>query len=433
MKQARLLSVLLAAGCLAPTIGFATDGYFSHGYGMKSKGMAGAGVTRTDDSFGGANNPAQMVFAGDRLDAGLDWFSPDRDAERKGASIPPLNGKVTSDHKNFFIPEFGYNRMISSDMSLGITVYGNGGMNTDYPQGAFQCPNASFQFGPANALCGSGRLGVDLSQLLIAPTLSWKFSEGHSIGVSPLFGYQRFKIEGVQLFRQLSSSPANVSNNGYSSSTGFGVRVGYLGQLADGFKIGASYASRIKMGEFDKYKGLFAEQGGFDLPASYTVGLGFQPTAAMMVMLDFKRILYSSINAIGNRSSNQTPLGSNGGPGFGWQDVDVVKLGVEYALDKAITLRAGYGKSDNPIEARDVTFNILAPGVVQDHYTLGLTYSVDKSSEWTFAYMHAPRKSVSGSSLFNGLFGPNAPANAGGTETIGMSQNSLGFAYGMRF
>jgi long-chain fatty acid transport protein len=430
MKHSKLLLALLAAGCLAPHIALATDGYFSHGYGMKSKGMAGAGVTRTDDTFGGANNPAQMVFVGNRLDAGLDWFSPERDAERSGAAIPPLNGKVESGSTNFFIPEFGYNRMISNDMSLGITVYGNGGMNTDYPQGAYQCPNAQFQFGPANALCGSGKLGVDLSQLLIAPTLAWKFAEGHSLGVSPLIGYQRFKIEGVQLFTQLSSSPANVSNNGYSSSTGYGVRIGYLGQMSSAFRIGASYATKMKMGEFDKYKGLFAEQGGFDLPASYTIGIGLQPSPELSVMLDYKRILYSSVNSIGNRSSNQAPLGVSGGPGFGWQDVSVVKLGVEYTYDKSLTLRGGFGRSDNPIEGRDVTFNILAPGVVQEHYTLGLTYSADKNSEWSFAYMHAPRKTVSGSSLFNGLF---PIPNAGGNETIGMSQNSLGFAFGTRF
>ncbi|MEO8104191.1 MAG: outer membrane protein transport protein, partial [Betaproteobacteria bacterium] len=338
MKQSRLLLPLLVTACVAPQIALATDGYFSHGYGIKSKGMAGASVTRTDDTFGGANNPAQMVFVGNRLDAGLDWFSPDRDAERSGAAIPPLNGKVESGSKNFFIPEFGYNHMLSSDMSLGITVYGNGGMNTDYPQGPYQCPNASFQFGPANALCGSGKLGVDLSQLLIAPTLAWKFADGHSIGVSPLFGYQRFKIEGLQAFGQFSGNPANLTNNGYSSSTGYGMRIGYLGKMSEAFRIGAAYATKMKMGEFDKYKGLFAEQGGFDMPSNYTVGIGLQPTPDLSFALDYKRILYSGVNSVGNRSSNQAPLGAGGGPGFGWQDVSVVKFGVEYTLDRSLTL-----------------------------------------------------------------------------------------------
>ena len=38
-----------------------------------------------------------------------------------------------------------------------------------------------------------------------------------------------------------------------------------------------------------------------------------------------------------------------------------------------------------------MTFNIIAPGVVQDHYTLGFTYNLSKDSELTMAYMHAPR------------------------------------------
>jgi long-chain fatty acid transport protein len=196
------------------------------------------------------------------------------------------------------------------------------------------------------------------------------------------------------------------------------------------FRVGASYSTKVKMGEFDKYKGLFAAQGDFDMPENYTVGIGLQATPALSFALDYKRILYNDVKSVGNRSSNQAPLGAAIGPGFGWQDISVVKLGAEYAVNKSFTLRAGYGKSDNPIESRDVTFNILAPGVVQDHYTLGFTYSPEKSTEWTVAYMHATRKSVTGSSMFNALF---PIPNAGGNETIGMSQNSLGVAFASRF
>ena len=72
--------MLLVAVALAPFAAQATDGYFSHGYGMKSKGRAGASAAMTDDAFGGANNPATMAFAGSRMDLGLDWFRPDRSA-----------------------------------------------------------------------------------------------------------------------------------------------------------------------------------------------------------------------------------------------------------------------------------------------------------------------------------------------------------------
>ncbi|HYA65706.1 MAG TPA: hypothetical protein VEE84_03405 [Burkholderiaceae bacterium] len=173
-RKRSVLSAIVAAAFL-PSVAAATDGYFSHGYGMKSLGMGGASVTRTDDGFGGANNPAEMVFAGNRFDIGVDWFRPTRSASRSDAAIPPLNGSVDSDSKNFYIPELAYNDMLQPDLSLGVTVYGNGGMNTDYGQGNFQCPvGPGHSFVPTNMLCGSGRLGVNLEQLIIAPTLAYK-------------------------------------------------------------------------------------------------------------------------------------------------------------------------------------------------------------------------------------------------------------------
>lgn len=436
MTQTRtvLARSMLAATCLAPLAAHATNGYFAHGYGMKGKGMAGATVSQAQDAFGGANNPASMVWAGERLDIGVDWFSPQRKASRSGSIGGAFDFSTDSDSTNFLIPEFGYNKMLSDAMSLGITVYGNGGMNTDYPGEVASC---GFPGKPANGLCGNGRLGVDLTQLILAPTFSWKFHPSHSIGISPLFGYQRFKVEGLQAFDNapgfppFTGSPGNVTNRGYDSSTGWGVRIGYMGKLTDMITIGASYTSKMRMGEFDKYKGLFAENGGFDIPEHYAVGLTVQPMPALQASIDYEKIKYTGVAAVNNPSSNQAPLGSANGPGFGWQDVDVIKLGVQYKVDDRLTVRGGYNHGDNPIRSHDVSFNILAPGVVQDHYTLGFTYTLAGGSELTMAYMHAAKKSVTGASFLNspGLAGPGN----GGTEKIEMYENSLGIAWGTHF
>jgi long-chain fatty acid transport protein len=125
-------------------------------------------------------------------------------------------------------------------------------------------------------------------------------------------------------------------------------------------------------------------------------------------------------------------LGAANGPGFGWKDVDVFKLGAIWRMSDAWTLRAGYNHGDNPITAADVTFNILAPGVTTNHYTAGFTYALGKDSgELTGALMYAPRQTVSGPSMFNSpqFFGPGS----GGNETIGMKQTSFGLAWGRKF
>lgn len=412
MKLKKLIGLMAVAGFALPGAAMATNGYFSHGYGMKAKGMGGAATAMADDAFGGANNPASMVFAGDRLDLGIDLFSPKREASRSG-SMPTLNGTTDSDSNYFGIPEFGYNKMLNNNLSLGVSVYGNGGMNTDYPAGQYNCGA-----GAANMMCGNTSLGVDLMQLMIAPTVAFKIAPNHSIGISPLIGYQRFKAEGLQAFAPASSSPSNLTNKGYDDSFGYGVRIGYMGKITPAFTIGAAYATKMNMQKFDKYKGLFAEQGAFDIPENYNLGIAYQVTPELTLALDYQRINYSGVKSISNPSTNMAPLGSSGGPGFGWQDVDVWKLGAAYQYNKQWTLRAGYNHGDNPIQARDVTFNILAPGVVKDHATLGVTYLTPAGNELTVSYMHAFENSVSGSS-----------PQFGGTETIKMYQNSLGIAY----
>lgn len=432
MKTSRSLLRFLpvAAACLAGPA-FATNGYLPHGYGMKAKGMGGASTALAEDSLGGATNPAAMVWAGARMDVGLDVFMPKRDAERSGAGFAPINGKVESDKTRFFVPEFGYNHMVSSDLSVGVSVYGHGGMNTTYPQGSFQCPTGPTTVAPANMLCGSGTLGVDLSQLIVAPTLAYKFSPRHAVGVALHLGYQRFKIVGAQAFAGMSSAPANVSNNGYDDSSGVGIQVGYQGRISDTLSIGAAYAPKMNMGRFDKYRGLFAGNGDFDIPEHYSVGIAFSPLPAWTIALDVGRINYGGVPAVGNPSSNPAPLGAANGPGFGWKNIDVFKLGVIWRLNDTWTLRAGYNRGDNPITPADVTFNILAPGVMKTHYTAGFTYALAKDSELTGALMIAPRQSVTGPSMFNSpaFFGPGG----GGNETIGMKQTSFGLSWGRRF
>lgn len=421
---------ILAAITSPLTSAMATDGYFSHGYGMKAKGMGGASVAISQDAFAGANNPATAAWAGNRLEGGIDIFMPKRGMSRTGSAMG-LNADIDSGASTFFVPEFGYNKAVNNQLGLGLTVYGNGGMNTKYSGGQVNCGA-----GPANVLCGAGTLGVDLQQLVAAPTVAYKVSDQHSVGVSPLLIYQQFKAYGLQAFDNapgfppFTSSPGKVTDIGYSSSTGIGVRLGYLGKLSDKFSVGASYSPKTKMGKFDEYAGLFADGGRFDIPENYALGVSMQATSAVLIAVDYQRINYSKVPSIGNPSTNQAPLGAANGPGFGWTDINVWKLGVQWQATPQLTLRTGLNISQNPVQSRDVSFNILAPGVTTSHITLGGTYAMSPNTELTMSYMRAPKQSVTGSSLFNNIgFGPSA----GGTETVRMSQQSLGVQIGWRY
>lgn len=407
----------IAAIALAATPANATDGYFLNGVGAKAKGMGGVAIALPQDALSIASNPAAATSMDKRVDFGVEIFVPDRGAEITGNGAG-LNGSKNGNGANpFVLPEFGYVRKVADNVAIGLTINGNGGMNTDYETNPF----ASFG--------ATGPAGVDLKQVFIAPTVAVEFAEGHSFGVSPIVLVQGFRASGIQPFAVASSDPANFTNRGTDWSFGGGMRIGYLGELAPGVNIGAFYQSRIWDTNFDKYAGLFAQAGGFDVPDSYGVGIGLEPVAGVKLGVDVKRIDYGSVQSVGNPLSplfSGVPFGAEGGPGFGWRDITVFKVGGSVDVSENLTLRAGYGRSENPVPQSETFLNILAPGVVQDHFTIGATLGIGGGKELTFFGMRAPRNTVEGAG--------SIPLNYGGGEAdIFLAETSFGMSFGWDF
>ncbi|HIV70902.1 MAG TPA: outer membrane protein transport protein [Candidatus Aquabacterium excrementipullorum] len=398
----------------------ATNGYFAHGYGIQSEGIAGVGIALPQDSLAAATNPAGTAFVGSRLDIGLNYFEPSRSARIEGNNLGPfgsLDGEYSGNGKRrFFIPEFGYTRVLSPTLSAGLAVYGNGGMNTRYEQNPF------------SALGASGRAGVNLEQLFVSPSIAWRATSDQVLGVALNLAWQRFSADGLGPFTAASASPNDVTNRGTDTSSGVGVRLGWIGTVAPGLQLGATWSSKIS-GRFDKYKGLFADNGSFDIPANYGVGLSWQAARDWTVGLDYQVIEYSGVDSVANplsRLLEGQALGSAQGPGFGWKDVRVVKLGVIHQLNAAWTLRAGFSHASQAVPSNQTFLNILAPGVVQDHLTVGFTQKIDQHSQWSGFYGHAFSKTVNGSGSIPASFG-------GGEADVRLKENILGVAYGWSF
>jgi long-chain fatty acid transport protein len=392
----------------------ATNGYFANGYSIESKALAGAGVALPQGSLDASTNPASMAFIGNRVDIGLSLFNPNREYTVKGnpSGYPGTFGLTPGTEKShskwFLIPSIGANWKLDDKSSIGVSVYGNGGMNTDYKTSTFY---------------GSSPTGVDLIQLFISPTYARKLAPGHAVGFTPIFAYQRFEAKGLSQFKDpYSSDPDNLTNNGHDNSYGFGGKIGYMGELFPFLNVGASYQTRIYMSRMDNYKGLFAEDGDFDIPATWTIGFAVKATQDLIFLVDVQEIYYSDVKSINNPllpNIQSSQLGKDGGAGFGWDDITVLKLGVQWKSSKDWTWRAGYSIGDQPIPRSEVLFNILAPGVIKQHATLGVTKTMG-NSELKFALMHALSHSVEG---------PN-PLEAPGQQTLKLKMNQWEFSVG---
>jgi long-chain fatty acid transport protein len=422
------LTIMLASGIFISELN-ATGGYLRHGYGVKYSALAGAGTALSLSSFGAANNPAGLVFLGDRYEINIALFSPNRDYTITGnpsqfpGTFGLTPGTVESESKFFPLPSLGANFMLTDNMALGLALYGNGGMNTDHETATFHDQT-------------SGETGVNLEQMFFGATYSIEFAENHAFGVTALFGFQRFAAKGLGTFTNFSSDATKLTGSRVSTATGFGGRIGYQGQLLPYLRLGASFQTKVYMSEFDEYAGLFAEKGDFDVPMNWNAGIAVNPTCELTLALDVQQILYSGIASINNTMDliNNSPMLPNGTPnpnyqalgtdegwGFGWDDIFVFKFGVMYEGVKNWTFMAGYSYGEQPMPESEVMFNILAPGVIQHHITFGLSKLINNNHELNVAFMYAPSSNVVGP---NPLEAPNQQ-----TIEIQMSQWQLEVGY----
>jgi len=387
-------ALLLSSSAIIPQA-IASNGLFALGYGAKQVGIAGSGVAFPQDALIASINPAGVVFVGEQNNINLQYFSPSRGYSVEGpiGAFPPFPGAtVHSDSENFFIPSMALSRSISSKASIGIAIYGNGGMNTDYA--SHDTPFGAGTF-------GADHTGVDYAQIFTNLNYSRKFADGKaSWGIGAILNYSYLRMEGLNSFASFSADPSNLSDNGYDHAFGLGLRIGVLAEVTPGLRLAASYQTKIK-NTFDDYAGLFTHGGEFDIPAHAQIGLAADIGPGVLTA-DIQQIQYSQSDAIGNTSRSLLTGGQLGDKvGFGWDDMTIYKVGYTWSQQDDLTWRIGASYGQQPIPSDEVTFSIVASGTIEQHYTAGFSKTLDNGNLLDVAFMYAPEKCVSGGHLFN--------------------------------
>jgi long-chain fatty acid transport protein len=408
-RRLRAAAAAVALGLVAAPA-LATTGYFANGTSTESKGMAGSGAAIGTGVMGLAQNPAMGTRYPNQAAVCLSFFSPDRSVTIGGAG-PLTPGTHRSNNRFFPVPCGGYNQRLNDRATLGVLVYGNGGMNTEYTTNFF-----------AGLGAGTSPLGVNLEQLFIAVNYSYDVNEQLSVGIAPVLAVQRFRATGLEAFTAFSINPAGVTGNGDEWSRGVGVNLGMTFAASPNLTFGAAYRSKINMSPFTQYSGLFANGGDFDIPATATVGLAYTPkgNSDLTLTAEWQRIFYSGVAAVSNVGpvppATGLPLGTPTGAGFGWGDMDVIRVGAEYRMSPKWTMRGGVSYNTAFTDPTQVLMNTLAPATPQWHVSVGATMHINARREFHVAYTHALDATLAGA----------APAAFGGQPiSAQMSQHEL--------
>ncbi len=215
--------------------------------------------------------------------------------------------------------------------------------------------------------------------------------------------------------------------SGAASGTGFGAKLGAVYRLMPGLSLGMTYHSQVELGTLYTDAARFTMNVGMDSgvlagggqsgtfvntdvtlqgvmsirnfrwPAMFALGSAYQISDSMLLVTDVKHIQWShamdkltmefeaddtEVNRQFRGTAMRTDLWQR------WHDQTVLALGTAYQLRSDLALRAGYNHATNPVPA--TYSNVLFPGIIQTHYTLGLGVDVVASTHVDFAMSYAP-------------------------------------------
>lgn len=385
---------------------------------VKHSGLGGAGVAYPQDSLSIVLNPASSAQLCNRFDLGLHWKWTNSTFSVNDTVIGAL--PVTTRYKNhdehIVHPDFAVNYWLGCDISFGLAFHNSF--------------HAKFD---ANApIFGFTLLGEDLEHKLmietITPVLAWRFCNCHTIGIGLPIYLSAYKNSGLDSFAVggLSIDPAHVTNNGWDHSTGWGINFGYLLQLMPNVDFGIFYQPKVSMKRHFRYRGFIADGGKIDIPEIVRAGFVYKDDCWNLAF-DVEHRSYSELDFWGNSFLvTPTDFGSSDGPGLGWSNQTIFRVGADYRWDASWILRTGVETATVHNHGEDAFFSGVFGKAVTTTLSVGLTWVWDCDKEVSAYYAHGFKRK-----LHSEPFGIAETV----TRDIEFEEdtNYLGISFGMHF
>jgi long-chain fatty acid transport protein len=371
--------------------------------GPINSSMAGASTAAPVDFGGSYWNPAilsaledQEFLLGSALALPSTHLQSSLEAGSIGGIFPPTNrfGESRSDSgvASGLATGFSFRLADDSPLTLGLGIFGlvGGGVNF---AGSYTTPILTPRQPPL--YFGVGPIFSSMSILSINPMASLQLTDRLAVGLGPIitsgsisFNPAFFAPEPKGVLGLPTFPPATNARPYW----GGGFQVGLFYELSDNWNTGFSYKSPIWQEKWDfnsTYSNLAPRRIGIQasLPEIFSWGIAYKGIPKTLVALDLRYIDYANSELFGQKVIDG---------GLGWRSVFVVALGTQYRATDRLTLRAGYLYNTNPIPNPVTLFNVQAPGIITNTFTMGASYDVTPDVTFSLAWMHGFRNSIEG-------------------------------------
>lgn len=458
----RLLALAVAAACGAPMAAYATNGMNLEGYGPIATGMGGASMAYDNGTAAMMNNPATLgsMPEGGRLDVAVGVLGPNITAATNDGSM-----KWKSGGDSYLMPAVGYAKKTGqmtwgvgafAQGGMG-TEYKNGG-----PGGAFAAAgvvNAVDANAVMATLMGTeerSEVGVMRILVPLAYEVNDRFTVGGSIDyvratmdfkwlmpggqMQSLIGSGNIDGSMVTGLMSLVGQPNGIlalhagyfdaSDNsdfdGKMTGDGFSGKLGFTYTVNPQLSIGGVYHPKTDISDLsgsasvslavsmdgDGNVGNGAEADvimtvpgkikivGFEWPETYGLGFSYQANEKWFIAGDVKVIAWSGVMKDFKMvfTANDGSVMTASLP-MNWKDQTVMQLGASYKATDAFTVRFGTNMGTAVVPKE--TLHYLFPATVENHYTAGFGYAINKASSVDFSMTYAPEVKVTNPDGFN--------------------------------
>ena len=223
---------------------------------------------------------------------------------------------------------------------------------------------------PNGAVHYIGMSNPGLRRTVVAPRLSTSWGDSGSVSLTGVLAYQRFASLG---FGVMSDTHQLLPSWLADSSYGAGARVDIGNRFGNRLRWDLGYQSRVNMDAFAHYRGVFADVGDFDIPASTTASLSYALTPRFAIDAGVQRVNYSAITPF---TSSSLPtrflalLGDSSSPVFAWRDLSVYSVGWTLRDEAIGNLQMRYTTRQQPVPTSRLLESALADATADDMFSL---------------------------------------------------------------
>lgn len=430
---------------LASTFAFAQAGHVMQGVGAVNMSMGGASTAQPIDINGAILwNPASIsVFKEKELSFSMGAFfsSPELSsslpAGALGVGAPAVSGTTKDTRPISPMPAFA---MVwgkeDSKHTFAVSAFGISGFGVKFPEEANN-PLAGANFNPTTnsnpinypqGANGFGLIESDYLLLQVSLTYSYQVSDKISIGFQPNIDYAALQLAPNPLASP-DFPPPNGTGKGYpttdkASAIGYGAQLGVFYDSGKMLKLGMSYKTKQSFGELDFTQtyldGSSAPNVQFTMnyPAILSFGLGLSGEKFDFA-LDYRTVYYEDTEGFKESGWQIATSGPAAGfptgavNGFGWQNMSILSMGLQYQITEKMPIRVGYTHNSSAIKDELAFFSAPATAAINDAAQLGLGYRFNDKWELNALYHQGFRgKGASGQLLSPAAITPTNPLGA---------------------